>query len=188
MSTFIKPTFQIQRINELENRLEQIKLLSLEALTHHPNLKSWSAIEAAKHMVFGHEAYREKVSKALLSKGINDIPSEFKASAIPSFLIKRFPPKEGEIKHKMKTMKRFKPVLNVSQLTNEDVKEILTELSETLSELKKWVETCRTQAISMKKFNSAIGAAVRFNVPEACEFILCHNERHFLQMERALPN
>ncbi|MDB2657157.1 DinB family protein [Crocinitomicaceae bacterium] len=188
MSTFIKPAFQIQRINALENQLVQFQSLSLEELTRRPNPKSWSVIEVAKHMVIGHEAYRDKVNMALSLKGASDIPSEFKASAIPSFLIKRFPPREGEIKFKMKTTKKFKPVFDVSQLTIEDAERIFSELSGILNELKEWVETYRTRTISMKKFNSAVGATVRFNIPEACEFILCHNERHFLQMDRAVTN
>lgn len=188
MSTFIKPAFQIQRINELENQLKAFQSLSIEELTRRPSPKSWSAIEVAKHMVIGHEAYRDKVNGALSLNSSNDVPSEFKASAIPSFLIKRFPPKEGQIKHKMKTMKRFKPVIDFSELNREGVDSILSELSEILEELKDWVEHYRTRSISMKKFNSAIGAAVRFNIPESCEFILCHNERHFLQMHRAIAS
>ncbi|MCR9173094.1 MAG: DinB family protein [bacterium] len=186
MSTIIKPAHQIQRINDLENRLEQINTRSLSELTQRPNPKSWSPIEVAKHMVLGHQAYRDKVNAALAKPGNGDVPSEFKASAIPSFLIKRFPPKKGSIKFKMKTTKQFKPVLNVSEVMEKDAQLILSQLYKVLQELKSWVEVYRTGSISLKKFNSAIGAVVRFNIPEACEFILCHNERHFLQLERAL--
>lgn len=186
MSTFIKPAFQIQRINDLENRLKSFQSLSLEQLTKRPNPKSWAPIEVAKHMVIAHGVYREKIEKTLSIKSNNSVPAEFKATFIPSFLIKRFPPKDGEIIHKMKTMKKFDPVLDVSQLKQNQADAILKELEDILLELKNWVETYRTQSISLKKFNSAVGAVVRFNVPEACEFILCHNERHFLQLDRAL--
>jgi hypothetical protein len=187
MRTHIKPAFQIQRINELENRLNQLNALSLEQLTRRPNAKSWSAIEVMKHMVLGHNAYQSKIDAALaLKPTTSEIPSEFRASAIPSFLIKRFPPKEGKIKFKMKTSKMFKPVMDVEQLSHSQIKTVLTELQDSLEELKTWVKAYRTMPVTNKKFNSAIGATVRFSIPEACEFILCHNERHFLQLERAI--
>ena len=186
MSTYIKPAFQIQRVNELENKLAQFREASLEQLIQRPNPKSWSPIEVAKHMVIGHEAYRNKIDKALQDNSTSPIQSEFKASAMPSFQIKRFPPKDGQIRFKMKTMKTFKPVFDPSELSKEESDAILSELENALKELKAWVETYRTKGISLKKFNSAISAMVRFNVPEACEFILCHNERHFLQFEKAL--
>ncbi|XOV67416.1 MAG: DinB family protein [Fluviicola sp.] len=188
MSTIIKPIFQIQRINDLENQLDKLKQLPLEQLTKRPNPKSWSPIEVAKHMIIAQNVYREKIENALAKDGNVQVQSEFKASVIPSFLIKRFPPKEGEVKFKMKTMKQFKPVLNVSKLSEKEAQEILSDLSERLKELKQWVETYRTRPISTKKFNSAIGAVVRFSIPEACEFILGHNERHFFQINQALSN
>lgn len=186
MSTKIKPTFQIQRINTLENKLEQIQLRALEELTRRPNPKSWSPIEVAKHMIIAQEAYRSKLNAALSVTKTGETLNEFKASAIPSFLIKRFPPSGNQIKHKMKTMKKFQPVLEVSKLTTEEVQKILADLSASLKELKSWIDEYRIRPVSMKKFNSAIGPVVRFNIPEACEFILCHNERHFLQLENAL--
>lgn len=77
----------------------------------------------------------------------------------------------------MKTAKKFEPI-NVG----EDMSLVINELVQNLEELKTWINQYRTSEISLKKFNSAIGPVVRFNVPEACEFILCHDERHFHQM------
>ncbi len=189
MSTTIKPTFQIQRINALENRLSLIKEFDLEKLTHRPNDNSWSAIEVAKHMVIGHNAYTAKVKKAKVwLSTATEIPSEFNASSIPSFLIKRFPPQDGKVKFKMKTTKKFKPVLDNQSVNVSQAQSILDELEDSLQELKSWVEVYRARPVSMKKFNSALGPIVRFTIPEACEFILCHNERHFLQLERAIQS
>lgn len=189
MSTYIKPAFQIQRINELEHRLEQIKEAPYETLKQRRNPKAWSPIEVAKHMVLAHMAYTDKVNRALKMKTNTSVmASEFKAAAIPSFLIKRFPPKNGVITFKMKTTRTFKPVLDVEHLNHQQIETVLSELESVLKELKGWIEQYRTHPVSLKKFNSAIGAVVRFNIPEACEFILCHNERHFLQLERALTS
>lgn len=188
MSIYIKPEFQIQRINHLENRLNSWDSLSPDEWRHRPDSKSWSAIEVVQHMFLAHKVYRDKIEGALAKEASTEVLSEYKAAAIPGFLIKRFPPNEGRIRFKMKTMKQFKPVLAIEQLNAQDIQNILSDMSDALTELKTWAERYRTQSISMKKFNSAIGATVRFNVPEACEFVLCHNERHFLQIDRALAN
>jgi len=189
MSTVIKPTFQIQRINKLENQLKSIQEKSYNDLIRRPSSKSWSPVEVAKHIVLAHEVYSQKInSKLRIPIKLGEATSEFKAAAIPSFLIKRFPPVNGKVKFKMKTSKVFKPVLDVENISEASVREILGQLSDVLEELKSWVNVYRSNPISLKKFNSAIGPIVRFTVPEACEFILCHNERHFLQLNKALSN
>lgn len=186
MRVIIKPEFQIQRINTLSAKLEELKSLPFVQLITRPNATSWSPVEVLLHMVVAHNAYQEKVTpllqKATHGTGLN----ELKTSAIPSFLIKRFPPKEGIIRFKMKTMKKFNPMLDSETLDESELSELFVEMEHILNELKDWVNTYRTKNVSMKKFNSAIGATVRFNVPEACEFILCHNERHFQQITNAL--
>ena len=189
MSIYIKPAYQVQRINELENRLEAIRHNAFDDMVKRPHPKSWSPIEVAMHMVIGHNEYKDKLNQTLLKEvESNYIASEYKASIVSSFLIKRFPPQKGQIRYKMKTTKKFKPVLDLTNLDSEDVERVLTELEDILIQLKLWINTYRTKAISLKKFNSALGPLVRFTAPEACEFILCHNERHFLQLERAMAN
>ncbi|MFT5779162.1 MAG: hypothetical protein ACI837_002119 [Crocinitomicaceae bacterium] len=180
MRVIIQPEQQIQRINWLTNELEKYSSISEAELKRRLKEKSWSIIEVVKHMSIGHAAYQKKISQALKlpSKQLK-VVDKLKCSTIPSYLIKRFPPNEGKIRLKMKTSKQFQPIiLNEGQ----SMKDIFVELTDSLEELKSWVNTYRTQAISLKKFNSAIGPVVRFNIPEACEFILCHNERHFHQM------
>jgi len=188
MSVYIKPEFQIQRINDLENRLNAWKSNATDQWKHRPDSKSWSPIEVMQHMVLAHKVYRDKVRSALNWEVSTEIGNAIKASRIPSFLIQRFPPKDQRIRFKMKTMKQFKPILSVEHLSDQEIEQVWEEMTNSLSELKSWVEKYRNNPISMKKFNSAIGSVVRFNVPEACEFILCHNERHFLQVDRAFVN
>lgn len=187
MSITIKPEHQIQRINILQNQLQEIKKMEKSALIKRPNEKSWSAIEVMKHIVIAQNAYTSKIDGVITAKSKNQTKvSEMKAAAIPGFLIKRFPPQAGRIQMKMKTSKKFKPMLDLTQLQDADIQTIISELETALDQLKKWVQHYRTEAISLRKFNSAIGPIVRFNLLEACEFILCHNERHFLQMKNAL--
>jgi hypothetical protein len=84
----------------------------------------------------------------------------------------------------MKTFKRFLPVIN--DLNSVDIEQEFKALHACLDELSSWVKEYTVKDTAGNKFNSAIGALVRFNVPEACEFILGHNERHFHQIEEAI--
>jgi len=184
MRVKIQPEQQIQRINHLKNVLKEYASLSDELLIQRPNEKSWSVLEVIKHMSIGHLAYREKIKNALANTEdkVQKI-DELSCTVIPNYLIKRFPPSEGKIRFKMKTTKKFQPMIMEEQVPSAMV---ISELEECLDELKGWVDYYRTEPISLRKFNSAVGAMVRFNIPEACEFILCHNERHFYQIEKIL--
>jgi hypothetical protein len=184
MRVRIHPEQQIQRINQLIKQLEDFKKETVEVMKKRPNESSWSAIEVIKHMSLGQDAYREKIETAFKNQGgkIGKVEA-LVTGQIPSFLIKRFPPKANKIRFKMKTMKQFKPLLNHDEI---NVDNLRNELMDCLIELKSWINSYRNKPISLKKFNSAIGFTVRFNIPEACEFILCHNERHFLQAQNTL--
>jgi hypothetical protein len=189
MRAQIKPTHQIQRINSLINQLKDLNELSTEAFTKRPHEKAWSGAEVLKHMIMAHEVYVKKVETALKKlKPVNDEVDVLSTRAIPSFLIKRFPPQDGKIRFKMKTTKTFKPVLDNSKLTDGDVKNLLSGMEKTLHQLESWVEQTRKKDVLPVRFNSAIGAVVKFNASEACEFILCHNERHFQQLRNTISN
>ena len=86
----------------------------------------------------------------------------------------------------MKTMSVFQPVMNVDQLKEKEVKAILDSFEARLNQINDWVLKYPEKDVSSIKFTSAIGALVKFNVAEACEFIICHNERHMQQINNTL--
>ncbi len=175
---------QLERIEKLNQMLNELSKLSKQSLVTRPRPKKWSVVEIVQHMVIAQKVYAPKINGVLdtASKSTNN--SEHKASFVPSYLIKSFPPQQGKVKSKMKTFKRFLPVIN--DLNGVDVEQEFKALHECLNELSSWVKEYSMKDTAGIKFNSAIGAVVRFNVPEACEFILGHNERHFHQINEAL--
>ena len=184
---FIQPEHQITRISKIEKRAKEIQSLAFETLTKRPKEESWSSIEVVQHMSLGHRDYIEKIDNAL--KQIPDVDSpmdKIKAKAMASFLIKRFPPKEEKIRFKMKTMKQFKPVFDVKKIDQQKLGEVFEEFYQSLQHLLKSIEAYRTKDPTAVRFNSAVGASVKFNVAEAIEFIICHNERHMQQIENTL--
>ncbi len=189
MRVHIKPTHQMQRVNLLRNQLEALKQKNSTLFTIRPNEKAWCGAEVLKHMMVAQEIYTERLDGALSKlKTINTEVDALKTKRIPSFLIKRFPPIDGEIRFKMKTSKQFKPMLDPSELDASQVDNLLKEMDHSLSQLLEWIEQTRFKNVASIRFNSAIGPIVRFNASEACEFILCHNERHFHQLQRTLES
>lgn len=187
MRAQIKPIHQIQRVNLLVNQLEEMKQIDTQLFMKRPKHEAWCGAEVLKHMILGQQAYTDKVDRALKkAKPVRDEVESITPRFIPSFLIKRFPPIDGEIRHKMKTTKRFKPMLDPDNLTTDEVHQFLSEMKKMLEQLSVWVEKTRKKDVRPIRFNSAIGPIVRFNASEACEFILCHNERHFQQLNNAI--
>lgn len=183
----INPKQQLERVAALHFRLDQFNTFTHEAWIKNANPKSWCALEVAKHISIAQIAYREKMSLAFQQLKAAPQPiSEIESTAIPSFLIKRFPPQAGVIRMKMKTTKRFEPLLKPEDRLEIEREAIVSELNACLHELEQWINLYPNKAVKSYRFNSAVGALVRFNVAEACEFMLCHAERHFLQLERAL--
>ena len=182
----ISPENQIQRINALIIKLQDFEKIPLTDLQKKPHEKAWNSIEVLRHMVIGHNAYREKIDTTIQKLPVSsDQLNGVKSRSIPSFLIKRFPPIEGEIKFKMKTGKIFEPS---TEMGGVDLPKEFAEMQDCLIHLYDSVQAYRLKQVEKIKFNSAIGPVVRFNVAEACEFILCHNERHFRQIENNLAD
>jgi len=183
----IKSNEQLDRIQAMREKCDYFKNQDFSDLTKSTKAKSWSAIEAFEHMVIAHKAYEDKIDNCLkeLQSSTVDI-NEITARSIPSYLIKRFPPKEGKIKFKMKTFKRFQPIFNIDDISQEQIELTFSNFEKSLEHLESAVKSYPSKKVESIRFNSAIGATVKFNIAEACEFVICHNERHLLQAENAL--
>lgn len=180
---------QLKRINELANRIKETRELPLEKLIQRPKEKSWCVLEVIKHMSLGQDPYNPKIDKALsYLPSSEEVMNSIPAKGMGALMMKQFVPTEsGKIKLKMKTFRRFQPVMDLSSINNKEaVHTIIDEFLQHLQKLHTFVEDYRLKKVEQKRFNSAIGAMVRFNVAEACEFIIRHNERHLQQIENTL--
>lgn len=182
----IKPENQLQRLNEMQSEIGIYKKLSRAVLTKKPGEKAWSIIEVVEHMVRSHHDYIEKIDMALNQLDDTPLQDNIKTRRMPSFLIKRFPPKDGKIQFKMKTMKRFQPVFEVNDMTQKEIENVFDSFDRSIVHLNNSVKNYRQKNVKSLIFNSAVGSWVKFNVAEACEFIICHNERHLQQIKNTL--
>lgn len=184
----ISPESQQQRLNHLRNEIGQILTLSPDLLLSSPTEKKWSAIEILDHMVLGHAAYAEKIESTLERLSECEPWEQLSSRRIPSFLFKGFVPKEGRIRYKMKTMSLFEPKSGSKVTDAEGVQEIARAFFQSLDHLENAARSSKALDVASIRFPSAIGPMVQFNVAEAIEFILRHNERHLLQIRQTVAS
>lgn len=182
----ISPESQQQRLHHLRNEVSEILRRSPQLLLTSPAPGKWSAAEVLDHMIQGHAAYREKLDGALSQLRQTDPWEHLRARRLPNMLFKGFTPKEGRIRYKMKTMKVFEPKMLLAAQEGNGLPELARAFFASLDHLEELARKSKTLDVARVKFPSAIGPLVRFNVSEAVEFILRHNERHLLQIRQTL--
>ncbi len=180
---------QIERLNRIASRLKEIETLSPKELVKQPTENKWSIAEVIEHMYIAYTLYTDKLNNAIAQSDTNNESwTELKAGRWVSLLLKNFRPKNGVIKMKMKTQKIFEPKRLPSNQSAETLGEVFKDMYKSIDHLKECAIQSRTKNCSRVKFSSAIGPVIRFNVPEAIEFILRHNERHMFQVELMLDS
>lgn len=178
----------LERIEKMRTDMQKFQELDPELLKKRPAEKKWSVMEVIEHMNLGHKPYKEKIEDTFpkLPESTSMVDN-VKAGGMASYLMKRFPPAaEGKIRFKMKTFGPFHPVLELDKLNGEKSSEIFKSFYDSLDHLKSAIERFQKKEVKAKKFNSAVGAWVRFNIAEAIQFVICHNERHMQQIRNTL--
>lgn len=184
----LTPENQIQRLNQLLNHVESLKSLELKKLTKRPNEKAWNTLEVLEHLRISHSLYKDKIENVMsqLTES-NEVPWEYRPNLWNRFVIEGQRPKGTKRPYKMKTLKKFEPLLE-QQPTSSDANTVFNEFFEAYTNLKQAILQSRTKKITHKKITSAIGPVVKFHLPEAFEFLLCHAERHKVQMDEILAS
>ncbi|MFS4468965.1 DinB family protein [Maribacter sp. 2210JD10-5] len=183
----ITPENQIQRLNTILNTIEKLKLHSPDELLYRPNPKSWSVIEVIEHLSVAYEIYVDKIDGAL--KALPEKTGElttFTSNWWQSFIISGVKPKGGKRKLKIKTLKKFEPLLVLKKLDAAAITAIFDRFEKLQLHLKNAILESRTKDVRKIRINSGIGQIVKFYLPESYEFLIAHMERHMLQITEIL--
>ena len=183
-SLMVTPENQIQRLNVIMNQIQELKSLETVELLTPLNSKSWSVIEVIEHLNIAYQLYVDKINKALvkLPEKKNE-RTAFKVRWWPKLVVNSTQPKGGTRKMKIKTLKKFEPILPLKNLNREGIEEIFIRFQKLHSHLKNAILQSRSKDNSKLKIDSAIGPIVSFHLPECFEFLLAHMERHLLQIQ-----
>ena len=183
----LTPENQIQRLNRLLHRVSQFEKLPLDTLLKRPTPTSWNLLEVLEHLSISYDLYRDKID-AVLSESETDSegPWTHKVGLWQTFVIEGQRPKGKKRPFKMKTLKRFAPLLPKTGMAVEDAKTVFERFSECHNTLKEQLLASRLKQLRRTRLTSAIGPIVRFYLPEAFEFLICHMERHMVQIDGIL--
>ncbi len=178
---------QIQRLNGILIKAQALQQLSLDKLTAPPTTKSWCVAEVIAHLNKAYGFYVDKINSALARMdSINEGPTDFKARTWQKIVIAGQRPKNGKRKWKMKTLKRFEPLLAPHELAEDSVNSIFETFLSLHNHLKDSILQSRSKDVCKIKVTSAIGPIVNFYLPECFEFLICHLERHMVQIDDIL--
>lgn len=177
---------QIQRLNRIMNKVQSLEELDMAQLTTTPNAKSWNVVEVIQHLNIAYGIYMPRLDEAFTKlPDVTSGSSEFKARWWQKVVIAGQRPKNGKRKWKMKTLKRFEPLLD-QPLTQEKIDAVFETFYIRHAHLKEAILKSRGKDVNQAKVISAIGPIVNFYIPECFEFLLCHMERHMVQVDGIL--
>ncbi len=174
---------KVEFCNELQNQLNaQIQLansfkeLGLDVLNNKESLKKWSVLECFDHINLSTLVYTDQLEKTSLDSGSEEF---IKIGWKGNFFAEGMRPKDEVISYKMKTFKRLNPKSNLTLDAIEEFLRLSNKLSTFISDHQndKWNNI---------KVVSALGPVLKFNLGEALNFVIAHNERHLLQAKNAL--
>ncbi|WP_431124694.1 DinB family protein [Flagellimonas flava] len=185
-SLLITSENQIQRLNQIVNKVKELQALDVSQLTTAPHSKSWNVVEVIEHLNIAYGIYMPKLDEAFSKMpSLEAAPNEFKARTWQKIVIAGQRPKNGKRKWKMKTLKRFEPLLD-NPLAPEKIDAVFETFFTRHAHLKEAILKSRNKDVTQVKITSAIGPIVNFYLPECFEFLLCHLERHMVQIDEVL--
>ncbi len=164
-----------QTLNFIE-RAKELQLESFEKLNWKQNQTSWSVLECLEHLNLYGDFYIPELRKQLQTN-VNVTEITYKSGILGNYFAQSMLPKEKL--NKMKTFKDKNPVN--SQLTIQVIERFIQQQNQLL-ELLNLAKSKNLNAIKTK----ITIPLIKLKVGDTFRFLINHNVRHFLQLERIL--
>jgi len=174
----------ISNTNQLIQQVENDLLpLPHDALTYKPTTDTWSILECIAHINIANKHYHDQIELKLRDQ--QTTPKEnFSGGALGNYFTKMMKPKEDNtIPGKMKTMRKFYPVISL-QSNNQNT--VIDAFLKDQHKLLGFLEKARSVNLAKIKIKSALGGWLMFKLGDALRFMIAHTERHILQATNVL--
>ena len=162
---------------------ETFKGQSIEHCSTRPGPGAWSALDCIAHLNLTLDVTCDEIDRKVnraIEKGQK--PNEIYK---PGFLGQRFArllaPKEGDVKRRIKTTKRYSP-----EHSNESGQAILQGFRDRMERVKNQVEASKKVSLNRCRINSNVTPLIKFKLGDTFHIVLAHNERHIFQARKAL--
>ncbi len=184
---FLSSEDQIQRLNFITEEIMGLQKLKNEVLTKRSTPQSWSILEIIEHLSIAYQQYIDKVEMTLKQSPDSTIDKgPCKARLWQKLVILSQRPKGTKRSWKMKTLKKFEPVITKQELSDQEIEAVFNTFQQRQNHLKKSIIAGRHKDLTKKQITSAIGPLVKFYLPECFDFVISHEERHLVQIREVL--
>lgn len=169
----------IELSESLNKRAAELQQKPIEELKHRPNPEAWNTLEVIQHLNLYIEIYNQhfadSLKKAKKLAGDQELKSGYWGN---KFIGMMDPTKKG-----MKKMKTFKSKDTKGlPLSSKVISEFIKLNQETI----KLLNTAKEKDIQGVKCKLAI-PLLKIKLGDAFQFLILHNQRHFMQIENTLP-
>ena len=173
-------------VNDLIKRTEtnlraaqELSKKSSNELNFHPAPGSWSALECVEHLNFYGNYYVPEIEIQIAA---SPYPAEeiFKSGFLGNFFAQSMLPEEGF--KKVKTLKSSNPI--GKELSKEVIDHFISHQQKLLELLKK----AKHVSLSRTKTGISISKYLKLRLGNTFRVVVYHNQRHLLQVKRALES
>lgn len=179
-------TNSISFINELQTKAQEIisaatslQELPPKTLTKRIHAKSWNVLECVEHMNLYHYYYLKEIRKQI-NKAKHPASTEFKPGWMGNYsALNMLPKKQGKINLPMKTFKDMDPIGKPT------APEVITTFLQQMKELHELLEKSKQVDLRKTKCHLTI-KWLKFTLGDTFHFIINHNKRHFIQIQKIL--
>lgn len=168
-------------VQEQQRRTGALGVLPLGDLEQRPGPRAWSALEIAEHLNILSGHYVSRLSRAYSGAKVTSSGTFIPGHWGEKLTTAMRPLEDGTIPGPMRTLWFFEP-----KAARAKGMQSLLDLQALLDEQAVLLEKAMVQGMEGPRITSTLGPVLRFKIGDAFRFMIAHQQRHFLQIERAL--
>ena len=159
--------------------MEKLKLLPIEKLRWRPKPHCWTVLECLEHLNRYGDFYIPEINERI-KRSATPSNTNFRPGWLGNYFAKIMLP--GENTKKMKTFKDKNPI--GTELDMETVDRFLNQQKQLLHLL----DEARKVDLTQTKTATSISKWIRLRLGDTFRVVICHNERHVVQVEGILES
>lgn len=182
MSVYNSDTLLTSLENDVKyiiDRATELTNIDGSILNRQPAAGSWSAAQVLEHLNSYNRYYLPEINKSLQNK--TSYNAQFKPGVFGNYFTKiMLPGKDGKVANKMNSPKDHRPAETL------DTNKVLAEFIAGQQKLHSYLEQAKTTDIGRLKVPISISKFIKLKMGDTFRFLIAHQQRHFIQLEKAL--
>lgn len=165
-------------IRQIILQAEKLKALSSEHLQQTPQPGKWSVAQVLEHLNMYARFYTKAIEEKITGRE-GTAKTAFKTGWLGNYFYNMMLPQNGAVKKKMKAPKKAVPVAQPNG------PQMLHEFIAHQHQLLNLLQICKTVSLNTR-IPISISKFIKLKLGDTFRFITAHEQRHFLQIERAV--